>query len=434
MHGTEGTGAPDPALRSRRYTLTMLVVVFACSHLDRNIMGILAEPIRVDLGLSDSQLGAMTGFAFAAFYATLGMPMAMWADRHNRRNLIALSIALWSAMTALGGLAQNYWQLLAARMGVGVGEAGSNPPSHSIIADLYAPHERATAMGIFGTGVSAGVLLGFLLGGWINQWFGWREAFVIVGLPGLLIALVVLLTVREPRRGSSEAPAGAAIEPNPEAPAFRDVLRFLIRDRVLPLTIAGGSCCAFVGYALVLWLPAFFVRSHELGTGQIGTMFAVNAGVIGAAGVIATGRLADALAPRGEGWRLRILALGLLVAAPMLVLTVSATDYWLAFVVFAVPAVAGQFHVGPTFALIQTRTPLEKRSVAASINLFVTNIVGLGLGPLYVGVVSDLLAPRVGDASLAWAIGSLALVYAIGIGCFFLAARRLDDQPAAAAS
>ena len=417
----------DPALASRRYTLAMLVIVFASSHLDRNIMSILAEPIRVDLGLTDGQLGAMTGFAFAAFYATLGMPMAMWADRHNRRNLIAVSIALWSAMTALGGLAQNYWQLLVARIGVGVGEAGSNPPSHSIIADLYAPHERATAMGIFGTGVSIGVLLGFLVGGWINQWLSWREAFVIVGLPGLLIALVVRFTVPEPPRGASEG-LPAAAQDAADAPGFGQVVRFLLGDRVLPLVILGGTCCSLVGYSLVLWLPAFFVRAHGLGTGEIGTMFALIAGVLGAFGVYGTGRLADALAPRGEGWRMRILALGLLLAIPLLLLTLSLASPWWAFATFTLPAIAGAFHVGPCFAMIQTRAPLAMRSVAASINLFIGNIVGLGLGPFFVGLASDALAPSVGDDSLAWALSALVVVYVAGAACFLIAAARIDAE------
>ncbi|MEE4300674.1 MAG: MFS transporter [Pseudomonadales bacterium] len=416
----------EASQQARGYTLMMLVVVFASSHLDRNIMGILAEPIRLELGLTDGQLGAMTGFAFAAFYATLGMPMALWADRHNRRNLIALSIALWSAMTAFGGLAQNYWQLLIARVGVGVGEAGSNPPSHSIIADLYAPHERATAMGIFGTGVSIGVLLGFLVGGWINQLVGWREAFLIVGLPGLIIALLVRFTVAEPHRGASEGLVADGL-----ASPFPETLRFLLADRVLPLVMLGSACCAFVGYALVLWLPAFFVRTHGLGTGQIGTMFALIAGLFGAMGVYATGRMADALATRGEGWRMRILALGLLCAAPLLLVTVSAASPWLAFAAFTIPAIAGAFQVGPCFALIQTRTPLDKRAVAASVNLFITNIVGLGVGPLYVGLVSDALAPSVGAASLAWGLASLVFVYAFGVAVFLLAAARIDEETAA---
>ncbi len=413
----------DPALRRRGYTLGVLVAVFASSHLDRNIMGILAEPIRLELALTDAQLGAMTGFAFALFYATLGMPMAMWADRRNRRNLIAFSIAMWSAMTAMGGLAQNYWQLLLARIGVGVGEAGSNPPSHSIIADLYAPHERATAMGLFGTGINAGVLLGFLAGGWINQWFGWREAFIVVGLPGLVVALLVWLTVPEPKRGASEGLT--AFRP---APPFGHVVRFVAGEPVLPLVILGGACCAFGGYALVLWLPAYFVRTHGLETGQIGTMFALIAGVIGAIGVYSTGRLADRLARRGEGWRVRILAIGLLLAIPMLIATVSVSSPQLAFAAYALPAVVGAFQVGPCFAIIQSRTPSDKRAVAAAINLFIGNIIGLGLGPLYVGLASDALHDRFGDDSLGWALGSLTLIYVAGAALFLAAARRLDRE------
>lgn len=194
----------------RRYTLFMLVVVFTSSHVDRQIMGILGQPIKESLMISDTQLGLLTGIMFAVFYATLGMPMAMWADRNNRRNLIAFSVFLWSLMTALCGLASNYLQLLLLRIGVGVGEAGSNPPSHSMIADLYPPERRSTAMAIFGTGVNWGILLGFLVGGWVNEFFGWRAAFLIVGVPGIALALLVRFTVPEPPRGIAvEASANA---------------------------------------------------------------------------------------------------------------------------------------------------------------------------------------------------------------------------------
>ena len=263
-------------------------------------------------------------------------------------------------MTALGGLAQNYWHLLIARIGVGVGEAGSNPPSHSIIADLYAPHERATAMGVFGMGVGAGILLGFLAGGWINQWFGWREAFFVVGLPGLLIALVVRFTVKEPERGASEG-----LKAEGDAP-FMDVIRF--RDRAQPVVL-GGSCCAFVGYALVLWLPAFFVRAHGLGTGEIGTAFAIIAGVLGALGVLATG-----------GWRPpRVARRGLAHAYPRDRLDAGDApahrDGCCRLTLVRFCAVhrsrdRGQFHVGPTFATIQSRrsknAPLLRRSICSS--------------------------------------------------------------------
>ena len=198
----------------RGYTLFLLLLVFIASHVDRQIVAILQEPIRIAFDLTDTQLGILTGFAFALFYATLGMPMAMWADRRNRRNLIAFSISLWSAMTVACAAAGQYWQLLAARIGVAVGEAGSNPPSHSIIADLYEPAERATAMAIFGLGVNFGIMFGFLIGGWVNDWVGWRWAFVIAGAPGLLIALAVRFTMQEPPRGLSDG-LTSEIQPPP---------------------------------------------------------------------------------------------------------------------------------------------------------------------------------------------------------------------------
>ena len=412
-------GADDERLRTRGRTLAILVAVFASSHLDRNIMGILAEPIRLDLGLSDSQLGLMTGLAFAIFYATLGMPLAMWADRGNRRNLIALSVAVWSAMTALGGLAQNYWQLLITRIGVGAGEAGSNPPSHSIIADLWAPHERATAMGIFATGVSFGVLLGFLIGGWANQWWGWRTTFLIVGLPGLLLALLVRLWVPEPVRGASEPELAGALPP---PPPFFDTVRFLLRDRVMVLVILGGSFTAFVGYANVIWIPTYFMRVQGLPSGVVGTGFALIAGVGGAVGVYFTGRLADALGRRRPGWRLGVLAVGLVAGVPLLLATVTVANPMLAFVLFTLPAILGSFHVGPVFAAIQSRAPIERRAVAASINLFISNIIGLGAGPFFVGFVSDRLAPTLGTGSLAAAIGTLVAFYALAAVLFAWAA------------
>lgn len=420
----DGNEATDEAMRTRGRTLALLVVVFASSHVDRNIMGILAEPIRIDLALTDSQLGLMTGLAFALFYATLGMPLAMWADRHDRRNLIAFSVALWSAMTALGGLAQNYWQLLASRIGVGIGEAGSNPPSHSIIADLWAPHERATAMAIFGTGVNLGVLLGFLIGGWVNAWWGWRMAFLIVGLPGLVLAVIVRLAMREPVRGASEAQP-VATEPRP---AFLDTVRFVFADRVLRLLIVGGSLSAFAGYANVIWIPTYFQRIHELGSGVVGTAFALIAGIGGGIGVYVTGRLADRLGARRAFWRIGVLSAGLLLGIPLLLATVALDDPVWAFAAFTLPAILGAFYVGPVFAAIQTRTPVARRAVAASINLFITNIVGLGAGPWSVGLLSDALSESFGAGSLAVAIASLILAYAAAAIAFARAGMLLERE------
>ena len=283
----------------------MLVLVFTSSHIDRQIMGILGQPIKESLLISDTQLGLLTGIMFAVFYATLGMPMAMWADRHNRRNLISFSVFLWSLMTALCGAAANFVQLLLLRIGVGVGEAGSNPPSHSMIADLYPPEQRSTAMAIFGTGINWGILFGFLLGGWINEWFGWRTAFVVVGLPGILLAIAVRLTVKEPPRGYSEQ-LSATIKP----PAFWDVVKFMWRTPVLRHIVIAGALISFTGYASVIWIPIYLVRIHEMGTGEAGTYLALLIGVGGALGIYLGGRLADFLSARhGQQWLPWVIAL-----------------------------------------------------------------------------------------------------------------------------
>jgi len=241
----------------RRYAMLLLVLVFTSSHVDRQILAILLQPIKLELQLSDTQLGFLSGVAFAIFYATLGVPMAMWADRGNRRNLIALALATWSGMTAVCGMATNFWQLALARIGVGIGEAGSSPPSHSMIADMYPPAERAGAMGTFSLGINLGLMTGFLVGGWISQWYDWRAAFYVVGLPGLLLALVVRLTLREPPRGYAEGLRSSSHE----APSLGAIVRFMASTPTLRHLATGATLASFVGYGVVLWLPAFLMRS-----------------------------------------------------------------------------------------------------------------------------------------------------------------------------
>lgn len=396
---------PDISRRQRSYTLAVLVLVFTSSHVDRQIVAILGQPIKEALTISDTQLGLLTGVMFAVFYATLGMPMAMWADRNNRRNLIAFSIALWSAMTALCGMAQNYLQLLLTRIGVGVGEAGSNPPSHSIIADLYGPSERATALAIFGTGVNIGIMLGYLIGGWVNEWLNWRWAFIIAGLPGLGIALLVRLTVREPPRGYSE---GGDVAGEADAPPFWTVVRTMLRSAIIRNTVLAGALVSFSGYALVLWVPVFLVRVHGMGTGDAGSILALLVGIGGAIGTFAAGWLADLFARRNAGWRAWIVFVAHLITLPLVgaaFLSESATGTILFYII---PAALGGAFIGPGFAIIQSNIPLRMRSVAAAVSLFIGNIIGLGLGPLSVGVISDLFAASAGVDSLRY--GLLAMV------------------------
>jgi predicted MFS family arabinose efflux permease len=397
--------------RQRRYTLFMLVLVFTSSHVDRQIMGILGQPIKESLLISDTQLGLLTGIMFAVFYATLGMPMAMWADRNNRRNLISFSVFLWSLMTALCAAATNFIQLLLLRIGVGVGEAGSNPPSHSMIADLYPPEKRSTAMAIFGTGINWGILIGFLVGGWINEWYGWRTAFVVVGLPGILLALLVRYTVKEPPRGYSES-----LKQEVAAPGFWEVVGFIWRSSVLRHIVAAGALVSFAGYASVIWVPIYLVRIHGMGTGEVGSYLALLIGVGGAIGIYLGGRIADFMsARRGEQWLPWVVALSSLISLPMLYLTFMAPTPMTAIAAYVLPAMLGTLYVAPGFALIQNSTPLEMRSVAAAINLFITNIVGLGLGPFTVGFFSDFFSQSYGEDGLRWGLATTIIILLWGV-------------------
>ena len=397
--------------RQRRYTLFMLVLVFTSSHVDRQIMGILGQPIKESLLISDTQLGLLTGIMFAVFYATLGMPMAMWADRNNRRNLISFSVFLWSLMTALCAAATNFMQLLLLRIGVGVGEAGSNPPSHSMIADLYPPEKRSTAMAIFGTGINWGILIGFLVGGWINEWYGWRTAFVVVGLPGILLALLVRYTVKEPPRGYSES-----LKQEVAAPGFWEVVGFIWRSSVLRHIVAAGALVSFAGYASVIWVPIYLVRIHGMGTGEVGSYLALLIGVGGAIGIYLGGRIADFMSARlGEQWLPWVVALSSLISLPMLYLTFMAPTPMTAIAAYVLPAMLGTLYVAPGFALIQNSTPLEMRSVAAAINLFITNIVGLGLGPFTVGFFSDFFSQSYGEDGLRWGLATTIIILLWGV-------------------
>jgi predicted MFS family arabinose efflux permease len=362
-------------------------------------MGILIEPIKNEFGASDTMMGFLSGIAFALFYATLGLPIAIWADRGNRRNIIALAITVWSAMTALCGLAQSFTQLALYRIGVGVGEAGSSPPSHSMIADLYPPEERSTALGIYALGVYIGVLIGFLIGGFVAQYFGWRYAFLIVGLPGLLIALIVRFTLVEPTRGHSEQLA-APIEPGGIKKGFQHL-------RASPATLhltLGCTLTSFVGYGGVIWITSYFVRSHGLTLAESGTVLALMAGVLGGCGALLGGRLADRFAKKDMRWNAWVVAYAKIAALPFIFVFYLADDFMIVALAYAPISVLGAFYLGPTFAMVQTLAPLHLRAMMAAILLFILNLIGLGAGPQFVGILSDLLADSFGKDSIRYAL------------------------------
>lgn len=412
---------------TRRYVLGVLVVVYSFNFIDRQILSILLEPIKAELGLSDAQLGLLTGFAFAAFYATLGIPIARHADRSNRRNLIALALTVWSAMTALSGLAQNFWHLLIARIGVGVGEAGCSPPAHAIIADYYPVERRATALGIYALGIPFGILFGFLAGGWINEFFGWRAAFFVVGIPGLLLAVLVRLTVREPPRGLAEGRSGAA-----EQPTMLETARFLWSRSSFRHLALGGALTAFVGYAFTSWMPSFLVRSHGMTTGEIGTWLGLILGIPGGIGIVLGGYLADRLGGRDARWYMWIVAVALTVTVPFSAAVFLADTPAIALALFGVPVLLGNFYQATTFSQAQGLVGLRMRAVAAAILLFILNIIGLGLGPYLVGVLSDAMSDRFGIESLRYALFAASFVNLWAAAHYYVAGRHLKGDLAAA--
>ncbi|UZK66753.1 spinster family MFS transporter [Sphingomonas sp. M1-B02] len=391
------------AMKRRSLTLALLTLTYFFSYMDRQILAILQEAIKRDLLLEDWQLGLLAGLAFAIFYATLGIPVAWIADRANRRNIIAISLALWSAMTAAGGLATNFTQLLLARIGVGIGEAGSSPPSHSIIADLYPPEKRAGAMGIYSLGVVLGAALGTFIGGLVASAYGWRAAMFVIGLPGVALAVIVWLFVVEPRRGLSDPQHAAAA--SGAMPPLLDGFRAILRSPPALHLVVAVTITSMVGYGLTAFGPSYMQRSLSFTMRDISLYVALPSGFCGMLSAVFGGKLADRFA-RTHGLHMQ--------STMVAVLKTLALPFTFAFLLIDVPAIAiGSFfayvllansYLGPTFALIQGLAPMRQRALWAAITLLVINLIGLGLGPTLVGVLSHLLRPSLGEESLRWAM------------------------------
>jgi predicted MFS family arabinose efflux permease len=416
----------------RCYTLALLAAVGLAAWIDRNVLATLLESIKADLGFSDTELGLLGGAAFGLFYAAVGLPVALLADRGNRRSLIALAVGLWSLMTALCGLATGFASLFLARIGVGIGEAGGTPPSHSLISDLFPPHRRALALGVLYLYVPLGFLIGYASGGWLDEHVGWRLAFVLVGLPGVLLALIVRLTVREPSRGASEGERVASADP---APSLRSTLRVFSRRRSLRHLPLAGAVHSIGGFAAAVWLPSYFVRTFGVGSAEAGVWIALAYGAGGIVGVLCGGALADRLVARSGDPRWYAWGSAAVVAAsvPCSALVYLAPSPGPAAAALVVAMLLWHMFLGPVTATLQALAGLRRRAVAAALYLFLVNFVSTGLGPLAVGAASDLLEARLGSDSLRYAL--LVIVTstsAFAAAHFFCAARSLPADLAAA--
>ncbi|GAA3729318.1 putative MFS family arabinose efflux permease [Sphingorhabdus rigui] len=418
------------AITNPKIMLFALLLVYILNFLDRQIVNILAEPIKGELGLSDTQLGLLAGPAFAVFYAVLGIPIARYADnaKTNRVWLISICLAVWSAMTAICGVAQNFVQLALARIGVGVGEAGCTPAAHSLIADSVPPEKRSSAIAFFGLGIPIGGLLGLIIGGVVNDQYGWRIALMLVGTPGILLAFLLPLLIRDPRRCADSAHFNTAESPVKAKLSIRDAVREVFASKAYLYVFIAASFTAFLSYGKGLWTISFFIRSHGLSTTEAGLAMAVALGISGIIGTWLGGKMADVFGKRDKRHILTLPAIGMAIAAPILFAGYWAEDWRIAVALLILPTILNSAYYGPAYGCVQGLVRPEARAIAASLVVFGQNLIGLGMGPLLFGMLSDWLQPMAGGESVRWVLYGAAWLGLIPAFFFWRASLRLNAE------
>lgn len=410
MAATDAGAAAPPRqpLFSEGYkqsVLWLLVLAYTFNFIDRTIISTIGQAIKVDLKLTDTQLGLLGGLAFALLYTTLGIPIARLAERHSRINIITIAIVIWSAFTALCGMATSFVQLLLFRVGVGVGEAGLSPPAHSLISDYFEPKKRASALSIYSFGIPLGTMFGAVAGGWIAQNLDWRMAFMIVGLPGIIVAVLLKIFVKEPPRGYSDsliaaqaadapliegdetAPVVHAKPPSIVAVAKRIFGRWGFFHMVVGITVA-----SFASYGTGQYSAPYFIRMFGLDLATVGLIFGVIGGVAAGIGTLLGGFLTDYAARKSGRWYALVPAIGLLIACPLYILVYTRDDWKLAAGLLLIPGIFHYTYLGPTFGVIQNAVSLRMRATATALLFFVLNLIALGFGPPFCGWVIDMLS------------------------------------------
>ncbi len=417
---------PATPREGRRYRVTalvMLLLVYTFNFVDRQILGILAPTIKADLALTDTQLGLLGGLAFALLYSTLAIPLAWLADRTSRTWVITLSLAVWSAFTALCGVAGNFAQLFAFRIGVGVGEAGGVAPSYAVIADTFAPDRRARALAVYSLGIPLGSAAGVMLGGYIATSIDWRTAFIVVGVAGLVLAPVFRLCVREPVRGSD------ACDREP----VRRVFGILVRKPSFWLLAFGASASSMLGYGLAFWLPSLMQRSFGLDLIETAQFYGGVLLLGGVAGVLLGGVLGDRLGTRDRRMYARVPAIAFVIAVPLFAAGILSSSVTAAFVFFLVPQALAYVWLAPVITAIQHLVPGHMRATASATFLLINNLIGLGGGSFALGALSDGLATHYGDEALRYAMLMGLVLYLVAALLMWLASTPLRqdwvDQP-----
>src|SRR4051794_39961174 len=416
--------AAKPSAR-RYYVLGLLTIIYALNFLDRTIFNVLIEPIKKEFQLSDTMMGLLAGFGFALFYSLLGIPIARVADRLNRRNIVAAAFAFWSAMTALCGAASSVTSLALARIGVGIGESAGSPASQSIVADLFAKNERPRALGIYAIGTYLGVFLGYFIGGYVNQHYGWRMAFYTAGLPGILLAAVLWLTVSEPRRGTM-SPDGFAetFAPEPLGPT----LAFLASQKTFVIVLIGFCLTPYTNYATSAWIPPFLARVHHLSSVEIGTYAGTFKGLCGMAGTLVGGLVVAQISQRDDRWKLWAPAIMSGLAGPVFAVCMLTPDFKIMVAALATTSFLVGFHLGPIFAIAQTVAKPSMRALASAIILLTATCFGQGVGPLAVGMINDALKNDYGVNAVRYSLLSAAVTTTLGALLFVWAARTIRED------
>jgi MFS family permease len=424
--GDGGAGGPISAGYAY-YVLVLLFIVYVFNFIDRQVLAILLEAIKKDLGVSDTAMGFLSGLAFALFYTFAGIPIARWADRGSRRSIIALGLGVWSTMTAASGLARNFLQLALARVAVGVGEAAGSPPAHSLIADYFAPERRATALAIYATGVYVGAMLAYVGGGFIVTHFDWRTAFLIVGLPGIPLAFLVRFTIRELPRGHSESVPVSA-----EHVRIGEVIRYLVARRSFVYLAGGASCAALGGYGILAWGPAFLGRVHGMDSVSIGKWLGLSIGFAGSIGAYLGGVLADRLGVSDRRWYMWLSTITIIASVPFALGFLLLETRVGAVLCFSPFYLLANMYIGPMLSMTQGLVKLRMRATASAILLFILNIIGLGAGPFIVGFLNDQLGHRFGAEAIRYSLSAVALMSVVAGWCFYRASRTLREDLQAA--